>query len=172
MCIEKICRISAVAADLGIEINTTTFKAACFQEYQHYLCQFIDVVWELIGIPAILVITAIGIHASKQTCVCSHLYFVLESMPGKRCMIYFKIQFKIIEQVVLPQKADHRCTVIIVLVLGRLAGLRLDKERTLETLSARILLSGMEESGQVLLLRADSEGLVYGERAELPGGGP
>ena len=49
-----------VAADAGLLGSMDANRG----DYQHCFCQFIDVVWKLIGIPSILVVATIGIHAS------------------------------------------------------------------------------------------------------------
>src|SRR5258708_37880833 len=73
-------------------------------------------------------------------------------MTRQRSMVDLDIQVKLSPQIVGTQKADNRRTVIIVLMLGRLTRLGLNKESTLETLPARIFLRGVQKTGQVLLL--------------------
>src|SRR6185312_13824089 len=92
MCIKKISRVSRISADFCIEIDAATFETACFENDQHRFCKFIDIIWKLVGIPAILIISAVCVHASENISICSNLKFVRESMAGKCGMIYFYIQ--------------------------------------------------------------------------------
>ena len=61
--------------------------------------KFIQIHWELVGIPAILIIAPVGINTAEHTRICSYLQFMLESMSGQCCMVHFDIYFKIFIQI-------------------------------------------------------------------------
>src|SRR5690554_2185239 len=64
---KDIFQIGRVSAGFGIEVNTSCFEATSFQNHQHSLYSLIDIDGELVGIPTILVITAVGIDRAKQS---------------------------------------------------------------------------------------------------------
>src|SRR5688572_88348 len=72
-------------------------------------------------------------------------------MTCKGGMIYFNIQTKIIQQIILPQKANDSFTVIVVLVLGWFTRFGFNKELPFETILSSIVSRNMEEFRKVFL---------------------
>jgi len=72
-----------------------------------------------------------------------YLQFVRKGVPGKCGMVYLNVQFKIFQQAILAQKAYYCSAIIIVLVLGRLAGLRLNEESSGKAIAAGVAFSSM-----------------------------
>src|SRR6516225_70741 len=118
MCMKNVLQVGGIPSCLGIKIYSTPAKSACLKYDKHGLHQVIEVNGELIGIPAVLGITPVGINASQQAGVRGYLQFVLEGMAGKSGVIHFYVQFEILIQPVMTKKSNHRGSGVIILVLG------------------------------------------------------
>ena len=99
---EEVAAVEALAAQLGVEVEPAGAEPASTQDLVHRERQLLHRVRELVGVPAVLVIAAVRIHAAQYTGIGSYLQFMLESMTGKSCVVYFNIYLEIIQQVVLP----------------------------------------------------------------------
>ena len=75
-----------------------------------------------------------------------------EGVPGERGVVDLDVELEIAEQAELAQEADHGRGVIVVLMLGRFAGLRLDEELALEALGAGVVAGDGEEAREILAL--------------------
>src|SRR5690554_7292661 len=117
---KDIFQVGRVSAGFGIEVNTSGFEATSFQNHQHSLYSLIDIDGELVGIPTILVITAVGIDRAKQSGIGSHLQFMLEGMVGQSRMVHLNVDGKVFIQTPLTQEANYRGCIKIILMLSRL----------------------------------------------------
>lgn len=101
---EDIIQIGRVTACLGIEVRTSGSQAACFEDNQPSLCQFVDVNRELVRIPTILIITAVRIDAAQHTGIGGSLKLMFECMSGQCGMVHFDIDGKIFVEAIMAQE--------------------------------------------------------------------
>src|SRR5665647_642777 len=93
---EKIFRVSGVASHVCVKIDASCSEPAGLQNNKHSFSDLIDVRWELIGIPAILIVAPVGIYAAEHSGVCGRLQVVLERMSRKGCMVDLHIQLEVL----------------------------------------------------------------------------
>ena len=74
-----------------------------------------------------------------------------EIVTGKLGVVGFDVQAEVLVQAVMPQEADYRFGVVVVLVFGGLHGLGLDIEGAFKALFAGIVPGRAEEFGKVIL---------------------
>src|SRR4051812_2035413 len=98
MCVEDIFQVSRITACFRIEVHTTAAESTCFQDYQHSFYHIVQVHRELIGIPAVLLVTTVCIDTTQEAIVGSYLQLVLEGMASQRCVVHFDVQFKVFIQ--------------------------------------------------------------------------
>src|SRR5690606_23285961 len=67
-------------------------------------------------------------------------------------VVCLNVQLEVFVQTVVSQKANHRRTIKIILVLGGLHRLGFNEERSLEAVLASVIASNGEETRQVILL--------------------
>ena len=66
-------------------------EATCFEDDEHILGNLIDTVRELVGVPAVLCIPAVGVYRSEDTGISSNLQIVLEGVARKCGVVYFQV---------------------------------------------------------------------------------
>ena len=59
--VEQVGCIDALTPDLGVKIETAVGKAPCADDFDHRQRQFLDGIGELVGVPSVLRIAAIGV---------------------------------------------------------------------------------------------------------------
>src|SRR5690606_8160547 len=107
---------------------------------------------KLVGIPPVLIVSAVRVDRSEHSGVGRHLQLMLERMPRQRGVVHFQIELKIRQKIILLQKADDRRGIVVVLVLRWLTRFGLNKECTPSAPLAGIVCGHMEDAGKVLLL--------------------
>lgn len=149
---EEVLGIRGIAARLGVEVRAAALQAPAAQDHQHGLNQFVEVDRELIRIPTILVVASVGVDRAEHPGVDGALQFVFERMAGQRGVVHLDVDLEVLVQPVSAQEADYRLCIDVILVLHRLHGFRLDKERSLETLRTGVVARHAQHRGHVLLL--------------------
>src|SRR5690606_20158677 len=96
---------------------------------------------ELVSIPSVLVVSTVSIDRTKHASIRSYLQFMLESMASKGCMVYLNVDFKVIQQIVLPQETDYCIRIEVVMVLSQHCRLRLHEYGSSEAMLASIVYS-------------------------------
>ncbi len=84
-------------------------------------------------------------------------------MTGERRVVGFEVQLEVVEQVVLAEEVQAGRGVGVVLVLGRLLGLRLDVERAVEADLLLVVDGHVHEAAEVVHLALEvgvQEGLI------------
>ena len=94
---------------------------------------------ELIGIPSVLIVSAVGINGAQHAVVDRHCQFMLEGMSGQRSMVDFDVHLEILVQTVCLQKADNRFGIHVILVLGGFHRLGFNEEGTGKSFAAGIV---------------------------------
>lgn len=80
---EQINLIEALAANLGVEVVPAILEPASLEDFIGGQGHFFDAVGELIGVPAVLRITAVGIDAAENTQRDGCCNLVMKAMTGQ-----------------------------------------------------------------------------------------
>ena len=148
---KDILRVGRIATKLSIEVATAIAKATIADNLHHGLSKFEVVDRELVGIPAILCITTVGIDRAKQTIVDSYCQLMLEGVTSESSMVYLDIHLEVFIQTMSFEEANYSFCVYIILMLSRFHRLRLDEECACETFAASIVASQCKHSCKMLL---------------------
>src|SRR5690606_31034329 len=148
---ENVCQVGRISSGLRVEVDSASPEPSGLQDHQHCFGKLIEIIGELVGIPAILVVAAVGVDASQQPGISSHLQFVLEGMLRQRGVIHLDVQLEIVEEIEFSEKRDHGSSVKVILMLGGFHRLGLDKESSLEAIAATVVTRRMQESGEMFL---------------------
>src|SRR5690606_12722404 len=148
---ENVCQVGRISSGLRVEVDTSRPEPSCLQDHQHCFSKLIEIIGELVGIPAVLVVAAVGVDTSQQLRVCSHLQFVLEGMLRQRGVIHFDVKLEIIEEIEFSEKRDYGSSVKVILMLGGFHRLRLDKESSFEAIAASVVTRCVQESSEMFL---------------------
>ena len=105
---ENILRISRIAARLSVEIRAPRAQTAVANNLHHRLSQFIIVDRELVCVPAVLIVTAIGVDRTKHPVIHSHSQLMLKRVTRQRSMIHLDIHLEILLKAVRLKETDHR----------------------------------------------------------------
>ncbi len=95
---EKIFGVGRVAAGLSIEIRAAALQTASANDDHHRLHHFIEVDGELVGIPAILIVAAVGVDRAEHASIDGALQFVLERVTGQRGVVHLDVDLEILLQ--------------------------------------------------------------------------
>ena len=152
MCDEDVFRVGGVAAQLGVEVGSAVAEAAVADNLQHGLCELEVVHRELVGVPAVLGVAAVGVDGTEHPVVHRHRELMLKGVAGEGRVVDLDVDLEVLVKPVRAEEADDCLGVHVVLVLGRLHRFRLDEERALESLGACIVACGLEHVCKVVLL--------------------
>ena len=148
---KDILRVGRVAAKLSVEVATAIAKTTIADNLHHGLSKLEVVDRELVGIPAILCITTVGIDRAKHTIVDSYCQLMLEGVTSESSMVYLDIHLEVFIQTMSFEEANYSFCVYIILMLSRLHWFRLDEECACETFAASIVASQCKHSCEMLL---------------------
>ena len=95
---EQILEVSTVTANLGIEVRTAIAQAAIADNLHHSLSQLEVVNGELVGIPAILSVTTVGIDRTQHTSINSASQLMLKGVTSQRSVIHLDIHLEVLIQ--------------------------------------------------------------------------
>ena len=126
--VEQVDRLEALAPDLGVEVDAAGREPAHAQDHQHALGGQIDVRRELVGVPAQQRVAGVGVDRAEGPGADGHLELVHHLVAGERGVVGLEVELEVGQQVVGAEEVEAGRGVGVVLVLGRLLGLRLDVE--------------------------------------------
>ena len=149
---EDILKIGGVAARLGVEVGAAVLEASAADDFHHGLRQLVVVDGELVCVPSVLLVAAIGVDAAQHAGIHGAGQFVLEGVSGQSGVVHLDVHLEVLVQAVSAQEADNGLCVNIVLVLGGLHGLRFYEEGALEAFCSGIVAGSAQHGGQVFLL--------------------
>ena len=132
MRVEKIGGLVRFAPAFGVEIQTARRKPAHFENTQHDVRGEIQVARELVCIPAQESVSAVGVNGTKGVGCDGHFHFVFHGVPCQSCVVGFKVEFKVFEQVIFAQEVQAGSCVGVVLVGGGFPRLGFDIKLALE----------------------------------------
>ena len=114
--------------------------------------QLVDRVRELVGVPTVLRVTAVGVDAAEDAVVDGVRHLVVEAVTGERGVVHLDVDVVLAEQVVPVEEAVHRGGVVVVLVLRRLLRLRLEQQLAGEPDRALVVGDEVQEASELVVL--------------------
>ena len=149
---QEIGRIDRLPAHLGVEVEAARRDAAVLQDEIQRRDEFGRVVGELVGVPARLVVVAVGVDRAEQAERGGERDLVLERMVGQHRVADLDVELDLVLEAELAQEAGDGRDVEIVLVLGRLLRLRLDQDHALEADLVLVVDDQRQEPAELLEL--------------------
>ena len=149
---EDVLRVGGRAAELGVEVGAAVLEAAVADDLHHREGEVVRIHRELVGIPAVLGVAAVGVDGAEEAVVHGHGELMLEGVAGEGGVVHLDVHLEVLVQAVGAEEADHGLRVHVVLVLGGLHRLGLDEEGALEALGAGVVAGRGEHLGEVVLL--------------------
>ncbi len=149
---EYILGVGRVATQLGIEVRTAVAQTAIADNLHHCLCQLVVVNGELVGVPSVLSVTAVGVDRTEHAIVHSHSQFVLECVTCQSSVINLDVHLEVFLQSVGFQETDNSLRVNVILMLCWLHRLRLDEERSGKSLGTCIVTCCSQHLCKMVLL--------------------
>ncbi|AOW24381.1 hypothetical protein BJP26_13020 [Sphingomonas melonis TY] len=147
---EQVGGVDRLAADLGIEVEAARRKAARAQDFEHRERHFLDRVGELIGIPAVLRIAAVGVDRAKDAERARRRDLMFEGVAREGRVVRLDIDADLVLQPIALEEAVHRCRVEVVLVLGRFVRLGFDQDRAGEADLMLVIDDEAEEAAEIV----------------------
>ena len=114
---QQILRINGLTAKLGIEIRAAGREAATLEDLVVGERHLGDIVRELVGVPAGLVVVPVHVDRTEDPQIVRQRKFMLEGMAGKDGVALLDIDPNLIFQPVALQEAVNGGDVEIILVL-------------------------------------------------------
>ena len=151
MRLDEIDRIDRLAADLGVEVEPAGREAAVAQNLVQHQGQLAGVHRELVGVPAQQRIAPVEVDRAEDAERIGERDFVLERVAGEVGVVLLDVDFHVFGQPPFLQEAVDGRDVIVVLVLGRLARLGLDEQRSLEADLVLVLHRHGQEAAHLLV---------------------
>ena len=151
---EDVLQVGGVTACLGVEVRTACSETAVADDLHESLCEFEVINRELVGVPSVLGVTAVGVNRTEHAGIYSASQFVFESVACEGGVVDLNIDFEILVETMRFEETDDGLSVHIVLMFGRLARFGFDEERTFESFGTRVVTRHTEHSSHVLFLAA------------------
>ena len=161
--VEEVGAVHALPAELGVEQEASRLEPAAAEDLVDRQAHLVDRVGELVGVPAVLRVAAVGIDRAEDPVVEGIGDLVVERVARQGGVVDLDVDPELVEQVVTVQEAVDGRAVVVVLVLGRLLRLGLEQQCPGEADRVLVLGDHGEEAGQLvgLLFHAGvEEGLV------------
>ena len=143
----------ALAAQLRVEVEAAGREPAAAQDLEDRERQLVDGVRELVGVPAVLGVAAVGVDAAEDAVRDRVGDLVLERVPGERRVVRLDVEPGTPSRGRTGEEAVDGGRVEVVLVLGRLHRLRLDEERAAEADLVLVLRDERQEPGELVAPR-------------------
>ena len=109
----------------------------------------------MVRIPAVLIVAPVGVHAAEDPVGDRVGDLVMEAMPGQRGVVDLEVHPVLALETMATEEAVNGRAVVVVLVLGRLLGLRLDQKHPLEADLVLMLGHHCQESRELCLLAGE-----------------
>ena len=150
--VEEIGPIEALATELGVEVEAAGREAAGAEDLVQGKGELVDRVRELVGVPAVLVVAAVRVDAAEDPAGDRHGDLVVEAVAGEGRVVDLDVHPVLAREVVPKQERVDGRRVVVVLVLGGLHRLRLQKQGPAEADLLLVLGDQGQEAGELLLL--------------------
>src|SRR5579875_2148365 len=150
--VEQIFGPDGLTTDLGVEVHATYTETAAADHVIHAESHRVDIVGELIGVPAEKRIAAIDVERTKDAEVGSRGDLMLKAVARKQGVVGLEIELYLVLQAVLLEEPEYRCGVEVVLMRGGLLWLGFDEDLTLEADLVLVVDDEVEHAGELLEL--------------------
>ena len=128
MGVEEVVGVDGLTTDFRVEVGASGAHAAAFKDGVHGEGHFGDVVGELVGVPAALVVAAVEVYGTEEVVACGEFEFVLEGVARECRVVHFNVYFYFVLETVFEQEAVDGGAVEVVLVFGGFVGFGLDED--------------------------------------------
>ena len=149
---QQIARIDRLAAHLRIEVEAARREAALLEDEIERRHELGRVVGELVGVPAGLIVVAVGVDGTEHPERRRERDLMLEGMVRQHRMADFDIELDLALEAEALQEAEHGRDVEVVLMLGRLLRLGLDQDHALEADLVLVVDDQRQKAPELLLL--------------------
>ena len=146
---EQVRPVRALATELGVEVEAAGGDAAVLEDLVERQREVLDRVRELVGVPAVLRIAAVGVDAAEDAVRDREGDLVMEAVTGERRVVRLDVDGVLTLEPVRDQEAVDRRDVVVVLVLGGLHRLGFDEELAPEPDPVLVLGDEMQELGEL-----------------------
>src|SRR5208282_2373609 len=147
---QQVGRVDRLAAHLRVEIEAAGSDAALLEDEIKRRHEFGRVVGELIGVPARLIVVAIGVDRSQKPERGGERNLVLERVMREKRVADFDVELDLALEAEPAQEPGDGGDVEIILVLGRLLRLRFDQQHALEPDLVLVVDDQREEAAELL----------------------
>ena len=130
---------------LASKLKPPVVKPPAAQDLVQRERQLVDGVRELVRVPAVLVVAAVGVDAAEDPVRDRVRDLVVEAVAGQRRVVRLDVDPVLALEAVADEEAVDGRRVVVVLVLRRLLRLGLDQERPLE--ADLVLVLGDQRAG-------------------------
>ena len=114
--VEQVGPRDGLSAQLGVEVEATGREAAAPQDLVDGERQLVDRVRELVGVPAVLVIAAVGIDAAEHPVAHRVGDLVMEAVAGERRVVGLEVELVLTLQAMSDEESVDSRGVAVVLV--------------------------------------------------------
>mmetsp|Transcript_2506 Transcript_2506/g.7224 ORF Transcript_2506/g.7224 Transcript_2506/m.7224 type:complete len:416 (+) Transcript_2506:80-1327(+) len=149
---EEVLHIGRLAAHLCVEVEPAGREPALLEYDVHDVRGEADVVREHVRVPAEHGLVPVGVDGAQLAKGGRHGRLVLARVPRERAVVRLEVERKLVLQPVLPQEAEDRGRVVVVLMRHWLARLGLEQQRAAEADLVLVLGHHREEAGEVVEL--------------------
>ena len=108
--VEQVAAVETLPAQLGVEVEPAVREAAAPQDLVEHERQLVDGVRELVGVPPVLGITAVGVDTAEQTVLDRVGHLVVERVAGEGGVVALDVH---LELAVEPVAARNPWTVAV-----------------------------------------------------------
>ena len=150
--VEQVRPVDALAAQLRVEVEAAGRDPAGAEDLVERQDEVFDRVRELVGVPPVLWVAAIGIDAAEHVQRGGEGDLVVEAVPGERRVVRLDVGLVLAVEAVADEEAVDGRDVVVVLVLGRLHRLGLDEELAVEADPMLVLGDEVQEAGELVAL--------------------
>ena len=149
---EQVGAVDRLAAQLGVEVEPAGGEPAAAQDLDHPERHLLDRPGEAVEVPAEPVVAGVGVDRPEDPGVDGGGDLVGEVVARQRGVVDLDVDLDLVGQVVALQEGVDGGDVVVVLVLGRLARLRLEEDRAREPDALLVLDDHRQEAGELVEL--------------------
>ena len=154
VCNEPVFHLHRLATNASVEVQSARVKTTRTNDVVENDDRLLHIHGELVRIPSQHRIARVGVDRPKHALAAGEDDVVLVVVTRQGRVIRLDVELEVVLEVVLAEEADHRLRVVVVLVLGRLARLRLDQEREVGANLLLVVHRHAQETTQVIELLA------------------
>ncbi len=127
----KVCRI---APCFCVKVRSPVSETSVADNLHHCLYKVEIVNRELVRIPAVLIVAAVGVNRAEHSGIYGTCKLMLKRMAGESCVVNFDVELEVLVKAMGLKETYHSLRINVILMLGRLHRLRLYEECAGESL--------------------------------------